>query len=224
MKTIQLLYIMIFSFLLYSTNSYGQIPSPQKTYLYDIDVFIKDSLNHSFGQNKKLPKGYELAALRALSHYPELKDSHIEFRFVKAKTAHTSRPKIGSMLNPFSKRKYQINISTEVSEVLDPGRLENLPYNAQIGVLGHELGHTAEYADLSFWQVIKLAWKYGFNKAYQQENENNTDHRTIDHNLGYQLLEWSKIASPLLDAVGRGENYLDPKEIEKILEKHPNYQ
>ena len=38
-----------------------------------------DQLLLEFGNNKELPPGYELQALLALSHYPELKDIKIRF-------------------------------------------------------------------------------------------------------------------------------------------------
>lgn len=37
-------------------------------------------LQSEFGTNKILPKGYEVQALLALSHYPELKDIKIKFK------------------------------------------------------------------------------------------------------------------------------------------------
>ncbi len=180
------------------------------------DSLRLNQLMAEFGQNKILPKGHELQALVALSHYPQLKEVPITFKFKKAKVAHTSQPKPSSLLRARKHRKYEIIISNELKESLHPTMLANMPYNAQIGVLGHELAHTAEYETMSNWELMGLAVKYLF-KKFRIRFERATDQRTIDHGLGRQLLEWSKTVHHHLTADGRGENYMTPEEIKAKL-------
>ena len=44
-----------------------------------------DSLRHLYGKNKRLPAAFELPALAALSHYPELANASIRFVVKKSK-------------------------------------------------------------------------------------------------------------------------------------------
>jgi len=179
------MYHSIILFLLLSLNITAQSPL-KKQYIEKEDFLRYEILLEEYGKNTVLPKGFELPALIALSHYPELKDVVIEFKFKKTKVAHTSQPKISTLLRTRKKRTYQIIISNEVKPSLENTMLTNLPYNAQIGVLGHELAHTADYESMSNWQLMVLGIKYSF-KKFRIKFERNTDQIAINHGLAYQL-------------------------------------
>lgn len=197
--------------------------APVKAYFPHLDAPRYDSLLANYGKHKILPQNFEIQALIALSYYPELKEAHIEFRFQKTKSAHAARPDFWSIFKPKNKRKYIVFISPEVDEHLECSRLENLNYNAQIGVLGHELAHIADYAQRDFYGILAFGIRYIFNKTIAKI-ETGTDISTIDHGLGYQLLAWSEAVHEMLEADGRGERYLKPDQIKKILSEHPLYQ
>ena len=204
--------------ILFSLPLSGQqnIPEPVKSYHFEEDAMRLEKLRALYGNNKVIPKRIEQQVLVALSHYPELIDVSIEFIIKKAKVAHTSSPIIKSLLRKKRKRRYKIIISTDVNEVLGPGLHANLSYNAKIGVIGHELGHTLYYKDKSSWQIITFAIKYT-SKKFRKQIENETDRIAIRHNLAYQLLEWSREAHDALEKAGRGDNYLTPTEILEAL-------
>jgi len=195
---------------------------PIKHYEKSADLKRYDSLLKEFGQNKELPPGFELQALVALSHYPQLKNTQIRFSIKKAKIAHTSRPEIGSIFKIQQKRKYVITISNQIKPALENTRLENLSYNAQIGVLGHELAHIVDYSSRNFFQLIGFGLHY-IKKKDIIKTENQTDLATIEHGLGYQLLQWSKEVHDLHIADGRGQLYLSPEEIEVEIGNHLIY-
>ena len=72
-----------------------------------------------------------------------------------------------------------------------------MPFNAQVGVLGHELGHTADFIDRGLMKMIRviagnLSWRYMDNFEFE------TDRRAIAHGLGFQILAWSEHASKSL--------------------------
>ena len=208
---------------LFSVGIFGQdLPLSVRTYDAALDSLRLVELQESYGQSKVLPVGFELQALVALSHYPELVNVPIVFKFRKKKIAHTSRPDFWSILNPFQQRRYEIVISDDVADDLEAGMLKNMSYNAQIGVLGHELGHTAFYLDKSVWQLVVTGIRYA-NKVFRKGFENDTDLAAIDHNLGYQLLAWSETVHVLLEKAGRGENYLKPVVILETIREHGNY-
>lgn len=144
-----------------------------------------------FGSNKILPKGFEKQTLLALSYFPELKDIHIEFRLTNDLTPLASRPTIWSTFQKPSKRHYIISISTKSKGILDSILLGNLNYNAQVGVLAHELSHVADYHTKNIWQFIRLGFGL-FSTKYMDAFEYNTDQLCINHGAGFQLLAWSE--------------------------------
>lgn len=163
----------------------AQIPVQQ---FQEADIKLEDY--QEFKTNKKVPKEIEKQALLALSFYPELKDTKIIFRLKKRNTPLTSRPRITSVFRGKKRRAYVITISSKAKEHLSPILFSKLPFNAQVGVLGHEIGHIVYYKEKSSFQLIGLSFKL-FNSDFVDSFEFNTDQRTIEHGLGYQLLDWS---------------------------------
>lgn len=192
------------------------------------------SFKEAYGKNKTLPPGFETQALIALSFYPELKETSISFRVEKAFIPLASRPTIWSLLvaSP-KKRRYQIIISTRTIDKLNPILLKELPFNAQIGVLGHELAHTAYYIHRSRWAMLGMAIAY-LSPSFRNRFEFENDQRCIDHGLGYQLSAWSIQVRRVMKqrnwegAVkidrAKKEGYMNPETIEEILRNHPLYQ
>lgn len=121
------------------------------------------SLRSRFRDNKVLAPKYEIQILIALSYFPELKDTKIKFRIKNSTTPLTTRPTLYSMFRSAKKRTYIITISEKSTKYLDTILLRNLNYNAQIGVLGHELCHVSDYLNKGFskmWNVVVLSLKY----------------------------------------------------------------
>ena len=186
-------------------------------------------LKAKFGKNKTLPKGYEMQALIALSHYPELIDVPIEFVQHEAYIPLSSRPDPLTLLLPWKKRKYLVVISTKSVKAFESILLKNLPYNGQVGVFGHELAHTVDYLDKSALKVVQIAYNYATSGAFQKTFERATDLRSIKHGLGYQLRSMSKDITnkikqnpALAKEVGRTkDNYYTPEEIDQQITKMP---
>lgn len=151
----------------------------------------------SFENNKEIPNEIKVQTLIALSFYPELNDVKIIFRFRKRTTPLTSRPRLLSTFKRKINRTYVITISTKTNENLTPILFLNLPFNAQIGVLGHELGHIVEYKNKSTFQLIGIPFNM-LNTKYTNRLEFNTDLICINHGLGYQLYDWSSYVRGVL--------------------------
>jgi len=152
----------------------------------------------SYETNKVIPKDIRPQILLALSYYPELKDVKIIFRFKKRTTPLTSRPRITHVFKRKKNRTHIITISTESSSHLSPILFKNLPFNAQVGVIGHELGHITQYINTNSWQLIGLSFKL-FNNKFTDNFEYQTDFACIKHGLGHQLLDWSKFVRKQLN-------------------------
>lgn len=206
-----------------------QLPPSKLAYQPTSDSSFYKALKVKYGNNKILPQGYELQTLIALSYYPELKDVPIEFVMHEAYIPLSSRPDPITVLFPWKQRKYLVVISTASTKEFDSILLKNLPYNGQIGVIGHELAHTVYYLDKSAWQITKIALDYARSTNYQKQFERATDLRTIKHGLGYQLRSMSEYIHHKIDQnkalekeIGMlKENYFSPKEIELQIKRIP---
>ena len=187
--------------------------------------------------NKTIPKDIAPQVLTALSFYPELQDVKIEFRLRKRKTPLTSRPRIFSVFRKKKNRNYVITISIETKEELTPILFSNLPYNAQIGVLGHELAHISDYTTLNTFQLLGLSFGM-LSSKYVDKFEWDTDQRTIEHGLGYQLYAWSSYVRQALNIkewlgaskqIGEGNEpaintrYMGPSAILAFLQRSGQY-
>lgn len=217
--------ILILFVLVYGAKLVAQVP---------VKYFEKtkfDSVKYSkIGFNKKIPREIRPQVLTALYFYPELKDTKIIFRFRKRTTPLSCRPQIFSVFKKSPNRIYVITISKKSNQKLSPILFDNLPYNAQIGVLGHELAHITEYRTKSTVQLVALAFKM-FNARNMDKFEFNTDLICIQHGLGFQLYDWSSYVRNVLnipewkgpkmkDSVDKdfsvNERYMNPTTIEKF--------
>lgn len=184
---------------------------------YQTSNNMLDSLKALYSRNKELPKGYELQTLLALSHYPELKDVSIRFIQEEAWMPLTSRPEPMSLFGKKESRRYTIIISTKSLEEFEPVLLQNVPFNAQVGIIGHELAHTVSYLDKSLWELIIIGINYVF-PDFRARFEKNTDRRTIAHGLGWQLLHYTEYSKHVLhpeDMAFFDSYYLTPTLIRK---------
>lgn len=211
MKRFVLFPILLCSFIAVSQNEEPRI----------IDSLIQsehlDSLRAEFGFRKTVPERYELAFLTALSYYPELDSSEIRFKEAKIKTTLNARPTVGSLLfRKREKRKYVIRINSKQKDSLI--LLADVPFNSQIGLFGHELGHFADYHKRSFGGVLQRLFAYSTLKG-KAKFEKEIDALTIERGLGWQLYAWSYYV--LFESVGSAEYkeykrtvYMTPAEIE----------
>jgi hypothetical protein len=187
--------------------------------------------------NKQLAKGIDIQIKGALLYYPELKDARITFRVKKAISPLTAKPTIWAPFQKPWKRRYLISISSKTIEKLEPILLKNLSFNAQIGVLGHELSHVADYHQQKGSYFLRLLiWQLSRRKM--DRFENNTDRRCIEHGLGFQLLHWSQEVRQNLkidqwhgaDAAKTGggmlerERYMNPTTIEQVMKSFNIYK
>lgn len=191
-------------------------------------------LKKSYGNKKQYPPQFEKQILLALSHYPELKNTPIEFRLQAKHSPLFTRVSWGGLFERGYKRHFVIIISDSTEKKLAPILFKNLPFNAQVGVLGHELAHVSDFCRMSIVQVLQhviksVAYKYvdGF--------EFNTDAICIAHGLGYQLLAWSSFIREKMQLFNWGgpdqvnhqqirERYMNPATIIKRIGEDPPYQ
>ncbi len=188
--------------------------------------FKRDSLPlylvGSTTQNKIIPSDYNDLIRLTLCYYPELKDTKIKFRIRKRLAPLSARPALWGIFTS-KNRTYLITISNGTLEEFRPILLENLSLNAQIGVIGHELAHIAEYNSKKGFFFIQLALRH-FNQKQIDRFEYDTDYRCIEHLLAYQLLAWStevriKLKSSQWGGTKRPmkERYMNPETIQNVI-------
>lgn len=202
----------------------------RKEYSPEADSILYFSLVEAYGKNKTLAKGFEIQCLLALSHYPELKETPIDFLVQPAFLPLASRPDPTSVLFPWIKRKYLVVISNASADFFEPILLHNTPFNEQIGIIGHELAHTVYYQDKSALQLAYIAYCYEYDGSFQIDFERETDKRAIAHGLGYQMYDFAFFVRKAFGdsqeeiAAEEGDMYLSPKEISAEMEKYDFYQ
>lgn len=173
------------------------------------DQYLKE-----FGKNKILPPGYEQQALIALSHFPELKDTHITFRLHSSHATLKTRLETSTFFSNKSKRLYTITISTKTKDVLEPVTFSHMSFDAQIGILGHEISHVLDFSKKNFWQASITGVNH-LSASYVDSLEYNTDKIAIEHGLGPQLKAWSSFIRTTMNVkYWRGADYV----------KHPENQ
>ncbi len=171
----------------------------------------RQGMKSEYGKNKSIPDSLELAFLTAVSYYPELKDVHISFKYTKIKTTLNVRPSLLSALfRKKENRRYVIRVNNDPkrSEVL----VDQVPFNAQVGLLGHELAHIVDYQQLGIGGLLERGVGY-MNADYRRKYEYQIDRATITAGLGWQLQDWSDFIqqNPKIDKAYKkykAENYM----------------
>lgn len=163
-----------------------QVKAPR---LYSEIIWVPkiDSLREAVGNNKTFIPQYELASLVALMHYPELKDTKIEFKTKALSSTMAARPKGLNVFRRKGKRLYVVIINN-TEDVKVP--VDRVSFNAMVGVIGHELAHILDYENKSSLTVLGNGLGYA-SKKFRAKFERATDQRTIDHGLGWQCYDWS---------------------------------
>jgi hypothetical protein len=171
---LQIKYLFIFTFIILAPASIWAQSIPQEKILYS--NVEGDTL--------------EMAFRTALEYYPELSDVKIRIKYGRIKTSMAAIPRPLSFF--FHKRSHRVyTLIINKKEKKDAARLvHTAPFDAQVGLLGHELAHILDYTQKSNCQMVGFAIKY-LNKEKRRQTEWKTDSLTVAHGLGWQLYRFS---------------------------------
>lgn len=153
--------------------------------------FSLDSLKDIVGDTKGLPEGFEKAALIAYSAYPELRNVRIDMVLTQAGAPMESNFDISTLFGARENRVYEILLNDASNTNFDPILLRSLPFNAQVGILAHELGHVAYYHRLNTLQIVKWGINYLLDDEFRSKHERSTDLMPIYHGLGIQIYQYA---------------------------------
>ncbi len=144
-----------------------------------------------FGKNKIIPDLLKEEILLSLSYYPELLDTHIEFRILSPqikKSVMQAQPLVSTLLKPKAERGYLIKISRYFKDEDKPLPIEQIPQEVLIGWVGHELGHVMDYLNRSIWEMAEYGLGYLFSRRYMMQAERTADLFAISHGLGNKIV------------------------------------
>ncbi|MDO7172340.1 hypothetical protein [Mariniflexile sp. AS56] len=126
----------------------------------------------------------------ALSHYPELANVVIDFKFKNKikKSTMQAQPNFSSVLCAKSKRTYRILISKSfrIGEMVYDTK--NIPSTVLIGWLGHELGHIMDYQHRSGLNLIGFGLGYLFSEKSMKKAERSADTFAVIHGMEKYIL------------------------------------
>jgi hypothetical protein len=146
-----------------------------------------DSLEQLFSTNKTFLPQIKSAALVALSRYPELKNTKIEFLFRPITATMETRPKIN--LKAFTKdRTYQIFINNNQGKHKALS-IDSLTESMKIGWIAHELGHVVDYESRTAMSLIAMGIYYISVPSFKRNIEQSVDIITIRHGCGNEHCE-----------------------------------
>lgn len=168
---------------------------------------------------------YEEAKV-ALSHYPELANTPIEFKFKSKirKSTMQAQPVFGQLFKSRKKRGYKILISEEIVINEKVIKTAEMPTDIMIGWLGHELGHVLDFKERSGLNLIGFGIGYLLSKNYIREAERRADTFAVAHGMEKYILATKEF---ILKKAGLSKKYverikdlyLSPEEIMTLVEE-----
>jgi hypothetical protein len=173
-----------------------------------------------------IPDVIESEARIALSHYPELANTPIEFKFKKhiKKSTMQAQPRFSSVFKSKKNRSYKILISERIKIADTVFYTKDMPSEIMIGWLGHELGHVMDFEQRSGLNLIGFGISYLASKKYIRGAERRADSYAVTHGMEMYILATKefilKKAGLTQKYVDRIKNfYLSPEEIMILVEE-----
>jgi len=177
------------------------------------------SVQHTTAQHI-IPEIIKTEALTALSYYPQLKDTAIEFRFKNniKKSTMLAQPVFWSLLKPRKRRKYVILMSRKFKISGKEFKTVNVDSAILIGWLGHELGHITDYKNRSSLNLIWFGIRYALSDNYIKEAERAADAYAVTSSMENYILKTKHfiLNNAEIDAAYKArikKYYLSPDEI-----------
>jgi len=171
-----------------------------------------------------IPQSIKTEIETALSFYPQLKDTAINFEFKKniKKSTMQAQPTFGSFFKRKGKRSYNIFISETVKISGDTYYTKDMPKDVITGWIGHELGHVMDYKNRSNSNLIWFGIKYLLSDNHIAEAERAADTYAVRSGMEKYILITKEFILNQADIdesyIARIKKYyLSPEEIMEIV-------
>lgn len=173
-----------------------------------------------------IPDSIKKEVDKALSFYPELYNTKIEFRFKKniKKSTMQARPNFGSFFKSRKNRSYVILISEKFKISDKEFMTRQIPSEILIGWIGHELGHVMDYQNRSKSNLIWFGIKYLFSENHIVEAERAADSFAVAHGMEDYILKTKDFILNHADITKSYKDrikkyYLSPEEIMELVKE-----
>ncbi len=197
---------------------------PNTTFGFQIKTKKLDSI--TILENKTIPIAILKEAIIALSHYPELENTPIEFKFKKKikKSFMQAQPEVMGLFKKRNNRSYKVLISRNFHIDNEEFDISEIPSDVLVGWLGHELGHIMDYRERSGFNMIMFGIRYLTSKKFLQEAERVADIYAVNHGLSKYILATKEFIlnhAHLSDGYKAKirRHYLSPEEILLLVEE-----
>ena len=177
-------------------------------------------------ENKIIPESIKREVIEAISFYPELYDTSIEFKFKDniKKSTMQAQPRFASFFRAKENREYIILISRKIQIEGEEFTMKDIPSDVKIGWIGHELGHVMDYRERTNVGMIIFGFKYLFSPIHIKEVERAADTYAIAHGMGDYIL---KTKNFILENAHLSEKYkvrirnlyISPEEVMELINK-----
>ena len=176
--------------------------------------------------NKIIPPSIKKEVKIALSHYPELIETPIEFKFKKniKKSFMQAQPKFSGLFKRRKNRSYYVFINENFNLEGDIFSVEDIPKDVLIGWIGHELGHIMDYKNRKGFNMVMFGLQYVLSPRYIREAERTADTYAVNHGMGEYILATKDfiLSHANLSKVYKARIkrlYLSPEEIVELVEQ-----
>lgn len=156
----------------------------------------------------QIPEVIRKEAEKALSFYPQLKNTPIVFKFKKkiAKSTMQAQPVWQTLFHPKQKRKYIILISEKFNIDGKTFYTKDAPHDVLVGWLGHELGHVMDYKERNSFNLVFFGIRYIFLQHHIKNAERTADVYAINQGMEKYILATKNF---ILNQAGLSGTYLD---------------
>jgi hypothetical protein len=144
-----------------------------------------------FYQHKTIPVIVEQEIKAALSYYPELEQTPIDFVLDPhtSKSIMLSQPVIASFFKGRRHRAYVVKINPQFATTHNSIPIQKVPKDILIGWFGHELGHIKDYTTRSNAGMALFGLKYVCSDKFLMQAEQNADNYAVDHGLADYIIK-----------------------------------
>ncbi|SCX91534.1 hypothetical protein SAMN05192588_0245 [Nonlabens sp. Hel1_33_55] len=174
-----------------------------------------------------VPENIREEAELAMSYYPELADTEVEFKYndMVRKNFMQAQPKWKSILSSRKNRAYIILISKKFKVEDNYFTIDEIPNDVLTGWLGHELGHVMDYRSRSTIGMLIFGLKYLYSKTHIKEVERAADDYAVKHGMGDYILKTKNFIlnhTSLSDSYKNHmrQFYLSPEEITDLINRY----
>lgn len=177
--------------------------------------------------NKIIPESINKEAIEALTFFPELYDTAIEFKFKDdiKKSTMQAQPRFASFFKAKENREYMILISRSIQIEGENFTMDDIPSDVKVGWIGHELGHVMDYRERTNFGMLIFGVKYLFSSTHIKEVERAADTYAIAHGMGDYIL---KTKNFILDNANLSEKYkerirrlyISPEEVMELINEN----